>query len=197
MNADEQQAQGATSSQEATQNQPTNQEISEDVIREHPLYKQLLSESIERRKTIAELKNKLDSQPLETTLEVTQQTETSDPLARVMQELADLKQSLTQTTVQAKREAVIAKYQIPEDLHDFISASDPEGMEAQAEKLAQLARKAPKPTPQDKSDAGGNNTPTESDLHKRVLSRINGTSENSNPMHDPNLAVRFGGGVSS
>lgn len=185
--------QGVNETNEPTQE--TNQVISEDAVKNHPLYQQLLSESIERRQTIKQLKEQIDSKPV--SQESLQTSSDVDPLQMVMNELAQLKQSLQQTTLTAKREAIVAKYAIPEDAQDLLTATDAEQLEVQAQKLSNILRKSPKPAPQDVSDAGVNSDPSNnvSDLQKRVMARLKGTADNFNPMTDAKLAVNAGGGV--
>ena len=130
--ADEEQDAGASTSEIDWSKVP------EDVIKNHPLYKSVLTESIQRRQELAELKKQL-APP-------TDQPKTEDKpdkLSIFEQELAELRKVVAE---QAEREklhsrsalvnAAAAAHKIPADLHKYITGDTAEAIAASAAELA-------------------------------------------------------------
>lgn len=57
-----------------------------------------------------------------------------------LQKVLERAEQAEAAVVAAKRDAILARYQVPDEYQDLITASDPEGMEAQAQKLQGLTK---------------------------------------------------------
>lgn len=147
-------------------------QVSDDVIKNHPLYKQLLSESIERRKTIAEMKKTLDAlqQPKVDTPKVEQQS-----IDALLERIAQLEQKLTSDTYSSTRTAIIQKYNIDSELADrFLTGKTATELEEQAKTLANLLNR-----PVDPTSVGGSQQETMDNARARILQKVvNPNSQN-------------------
>lgn len=173
--------------------------IREQEVKNHPLYKELLSESIERRQTIKSLKEELET--LKTSIPDTPQPEASSD-APVVQSNSDvndlkaqveeLKQTLANQQLETARQKSLSDYGLPSGLAQFLTGNTVEEISAKAEELANHLKPN---TPRDVSDVGTPENPV-NDLQTRVLEKVLGKhkQEGSN-IYDPNFATRHGGGV--
>lgn len=202
MTIDEQMAQVA-SGQGATPVQPeqapatpdwSKTTIPDDVIRNHPAYKDILSESIGRRQEIAALKQELESakKPAATTPEAPVQPvapgdERIDKLMAAVEALTARQAQSDKARIDQYRAGLIAQYNIPPAQQALITAQDETGIKAQVDALAPLL------SPH-KSDMGLGNTgdaPATDSLVKEVKSILNGNAT-IDPF-DPKIHKAMGG----
>lgn len=123
-------------------------DVPEDVIKQHPLFQKVLSESIERRKALKDRDQKIsqllqDGEKPEATQTVTQpqQNDSDMPVwaQSLVGKLAAVEQFVQQnqqTTLEMAREAAMKANNLPEKAAEFLTGSTPEEINSQAAKLA-------------------------------------------------------------
>lgn len=171
--------------------------ITDETILNHPLYKNLLEESIQRRKTIKELKEKLNS--MDATQEKPQETVQTNPQALdgdavtvLRSELEQLKASLQQQQLLNVKQSLLQEHGLPNEALTLITGNSPDEIKSQVEAIAKIKGVV---APRDNSDIGSTESRYD-DVRTRVLDRVLGKHSNAgNSMYDPRFAARHGGGV--
>lgn len=135
-------AQGAAVSIDWTAIDPTT--IPEAVLKAHPLYEAVLRESIERRRTIAELKAKLPAEKQEAQAKP-ETPAANDPLAAlsakldgVLTVIETMQNQQLEALRAGQRLAAVKAANLPEGAAAFVQGETPEEMQESAKSLAAL-----------------------------------------------------------
>lgn len=177
---------------------PDYSSIPEEVIKSHPLYKQVLSESIERRKEIAELrKNTATTSP---TQEATAPKPT-DPMQEALARIASLEKQIETDRMNSLRERVAREAGIPLPFANRIVGTTYDEMLADAQIIAAALPKqeqgasAPPAVP---PTTPGNAASAERDktMLNKITQRMGTTFGVSSPF-DVGLQRQLGGGIIS
>lgn len=114
--------------------------IPEDVIKSSPLYKQVLSESIERRRENADLKQKI--QQTEVKLPEGDQPEWAKNLVNTVNEQNKILVALTAQTAKSERESIATKHGIPAEMVGLIAGENIADFEANAAVIGAALKKS-------------------------------------------------------
>ena len=152
-------------------------EIPEEVVREHPAYKNLLDESISRRKTIRELEAKLtpaeeETEEEEAEIEVGEEPDLEGNLAKLLQSfekqvstrIASLEQQLQEREAMTLKQQLQQKYNLTEDDMDLVHGADAAEMERRAKRVAELNNR-----PSGDGGEGGNSDTSPEELRVRRI----------------------------
>lgn len=165
-----------------------------DLIKQHPEYQKVLTETIDRRKQIAKMREQFDAaegvKPEVKPIEQVQQ-----PVAALDAEtLALLSDIRKERAVKAERDAVkplATKHNVPEEYWDMITGSTDAEKEAKAIKLGALALKSGTSTG-NAGASGGDDAASQ-----RIIARLKGDADPlkaTNPF-DPGIQRQKGGGT--
>lgn len=161
--------------------------ISEDAIRNHPLYQELLSESIQRRQTIAALKAEMR------VAQTPEPAPAEQPPSGELDELRNMVAALTQrieqdqqTRIDRARRDAIARFNVPEELQEFVVGDSEDVITSRAERL-----RGPQPH-QGTTPVGGGSQEPDEDLLNRVKARITGKDQPN--VFAPGIHRTLGGG---
>lgn len=205
----------ATSATPATQGNtgasaPDFSTIPEDVIKSHPLYKQVLTESIERRKEIAELKKgaTAPSAPSAPSA-LPASTAPTDPMQAALDRIAKLENALAESSANALRTKAASEAGLPANLASRIVGTSYEDMLADAQEIASVLPKAPatqatqatpaaSATPVLPSGTPGNAAGNQRDttMLSKITQRMGSNFGVSSPF-DPGVQRQVGGGAVS
>ena len=202
----------ATSATLATQGNtgasaPDFSNIPEDVIKSHPLYKQVLTESIERRKEIAELKKgaTAPSAPSAPSA-LPASTAPTDPMQAALDRIAKLENALAESSANALRTKAASEAGLPANLASRIVGTSYEDMLADAQEIASVLPKAPAtpavpatpattvPPSGTPGNAAGNQRDTT--MLSKITQRMGSNFGVSSPF-DPGVQRQVGGGAVS
>lgn len=199
----------ATSATPATQGNtgasaPDFSNIPEDVIKSHPLYKQVLTESIERRKEIAELKKGATAPSAPSALPAS--TAPTDPMQAALDRIAKLENALAESSANALRTKAASEAGLPANLASRIVGTSYEDMLADAKDIAAAFPKAPAtpavpatpattmPPSGTPGNAAGNQRDTT--MLSKITQRMGSNFGVSSPF-DPGVQRQVGGGAVS
>lgn len=197
--SEETQVTGSSEPQISNQEQVTpSVEITEDAVKQHPLYKQVLEESISRRLALKELKAQLEK--------VTSQDEPKRELpqkqgeevpswaAQLMERISGLETQIVQEKSASFKAQVAQKYGISsEDAELFLTASDPTQLENQAKKLAERLGTKKFQDPTSPGNGSGGENANMASLRQKLERLMKGEQDES--VFDVGYAQRTGGGV--
>lgn len=169
--------------------------IPEEVIKATPAFKELLSESIQRRQKIAELQAAaaaaapvVDETPAQVPVDATLAA-----IQQLTQTVTALQDRLAQTetvTREQRRANILSQHGIPDDLRSLVTGDDDETFTANA--LLVKARLMPN-TPADKVPAGTEvSVSAASDLALQARNRLKGTQGEG--IFSPGVQRQAGGG---
>jgi hypothetical protein len=180
-------------------------ELSEDAIRNHPLFqreenkrRQAEKEAIERRKKLQELRTQLEDRddPAEPQNELPVPADDDVPAwaRQLSQKLESLEQGIQQKEQRTQLETLQAHYELSEADMELIGGVVPDKRDALAQRLT-------KKTFADNSSTGNRGkdgepvNPMQAKLRARMKARAEGRSEPSENPFDVALQRRIGGGV--
>ena len=116
--------------------------VPDEVVREHPAYKQILSESIERRQAIAALKQELEQAKQPPATPVKPAETPNAPVDPRIDQLTQMVEALTTKWTQSEqarvaqfKQGLIQQNNIPEKLASLITAETVEGIQAQVDAI--------------------------------------------------------------
>lgn len=168
-------------------------QIPETVVKSHPEYQKVLSESVERRQTIKTMKEQLAKSETGTSTETTQQPATqpaSDLEKKFADEIANLRAEIRKTEVaQARAQAL---KDIPEEFQGFVTGDTVEAINASAANVKTALGKRPAPPPTTSTGLPGIAGNTDAEKANSIVASIFGEG-NANPF-DPGQQIRAGGG---
>ncbi len=184
--------QGAGDPQNGAQAQGVTPVITDDVIKNHPLYKAVLEESIGRRLEIDKLKKQIPvvSETL-TTPAITPTQVVPDEVQAQLKVLKEQLESLVQTSAQTERQKLVASalaaHKLDADDAAYISGNTVDEINASA---AKFAARANKPAAGSSPSSPAHNAET---ISNSIKDRIAG----KNRVHplDPGVQTNKGGGV--
>lgn len=168
-----------------------------DVLKKTDAYAEILSESIERRKKIKALQEQVE--PPQKPEAVEPSADVADPLVKAITErfasleekLNNQLQALESAKQKTAKEAVMAQYQIPEELGQFITGSTPEELAQAAQVLSKNLRIGPE------GNVGSGNASEDTDpitsMAKRIRDRLEGKAESN--IFSPGTHRQSGGGT--
>ncbi len=176
--------------------------IPDEVLKNQPAYKELLSESIERRQTIKELRSRIEE--LEAMFPVSENEEganntpsassENDPVARALAQIDVLNKKIEQLlekTASAERKAVLQAAmrdnKIPEEYGQLITGETPEQIQAQAQLLGRLFKV------QSTSPGNAGSEGAKSDFYRRAEVALKGDGELTD-IFAPGVHRQRGGG---
>jgi hypothetical protein len=168
--------------------------IPAEVIKQHPLYKSVLGESIERRQEIAELKKQVPTTPAQPP---TATAEAKDPVREALDRVAKLEQAMEQERVQNWRVQAAREAGIPEKFATRLVGTTLEEMLADAKSIAEALPKSqatsqtvpPSSVP---GNAAGNERDTT--MLNRITARM-GSTYGVMSAFDPGIQRQVGGGA--
>lgn len=172
---------------------PDYSNIPEDVIKSHPLYKQVLTESIERRKEIAELKK--GATPPEPP-----PSPATDPMQAALDRIAKLENQLAESATNTLRLQAAKQAGLPEKFANRIVGKTFEEMLADAQEIASAMPKVNEPPPTSPpnvpSGTPGNAAGAQRDLTmlNKITQRMGSNFGVSSPF-DPGVQRQAGGGA--
>ena len=122
--------------------------IPEDLIKNSPLYKSLMTETVQRRQTIKNLRSELsdNSEDGSTDTETQESSSNSESepdseVARLRQAVEKLTQRIASEDEQSLRENVAERYALPSELREFIKGDNETDMNESAKTLSELLKK--------------------------------------------------------
>jgi hypothetical protein len=163
--------------------------ITEDAIKNHPLYKQILSETIERRKEIKQLQEKLASASpaQETTVQTPAPTGRGEITAETVNELVNKR--LNEVRLKADQDNLLTQYKVPVEEQEIWRDSNIDNMT----KRLQAAFGRPQNGSAGNGSSGGDPF---ADLAVRIKAGVTGTGVNvGQTLYTPESMTRLGGGV--
>ena len=169
--------------------------IPADVIKQHPLYKSVLGESIERRQEIAELKKAVPPTPASPPSPAGESI--PDPVREALDRVAKLEQALAEERVQNWRLSAVKAAELPEKFASRLVGTTYEEILADAKSIAADLPKPPapgQPAPPPSAvpgNAAGNERDTT--MLNRITSRMGSTYGVASPF-DPGIQRQAGGG---
>lgn len=169
--------------------------IPADLVKQHPLYKSVLGESIERRQEIAELKKQVPTTPASPP---TPTGETKDdPVREALDRVAKLEQALAEERVQNWRLQAVKAAELPEKFASRLVGSTYDEILADAKSIAADIPKPPASgqTAPPPSAVPGNAAGNERDttMLNRITSRM-GTNFGVGSVFEPGIQRQAGGG---
>lgn len=170
-------------------------QIPADVIKKSPVYKEVLDESINRRKQIKDIKSKINAEddgetPPAKKEPVSTQTPTDD-LAKQLETLTKLVTGLVTKDVAANKEVVGTKFGLSKEQAGFITGNTVEEMEASAKQIATTFGIKP---PASGAGASNPGSGVDDGLVARLKAKVTGSDTMSNPF-DPGVQRMTGGGA--
>lgn len=180
------------------QNQQRPADNAEDLVRNHPLYKQLLEENIQRRLQFKELEAKLEGiKPQVKGDELKSEPKAGadgpmNDIETLRSELDNLKKTLESERLNNLRLSALKEQNLPNEMAKFLTATTAEEIAAQAKELASFRTPS---APKDNSDTGQSPQDAADSLRKRILDQIEGKPAKSESFYDPRFAATRGGGV--
>lgn len=172
--------------------------ISEEVIRNSPAYRALLSESIERRQMIAALKQELEALKPKETAQTPQTPASSEPVSALEKQIAALAEMVEGLTKRVENDAkarvdmtragLIQQHNIPSELQGFVNGATEDEVRAQVNALL------PYITPAKSNVGAGNVGAPVSD--EDLISQMRGILEGKPAFDpfDPGIQRKMGGG---
>ena len=128
-------------------------DIPVDLLKQSKAYKDLMSESVERRQTIKRMRDAMNEPEEETSAEPQEITLTS-----LQEQLTQLTTILVQRDTDTARNMIAAEFNIPENLQKYIQGDSAEAMKESAEELSKAFAQ---PT-------GNNSSPTNAGVQEPV-----------------------------
>lgn len=198
---------GATPQQQQQTQQPAKQaaidwssvnvdDIPADVLKQHPLYREVLAESITRRQTIAQLKAALgDNAPQSGAQPAQPAKQAEDDRLAALQEMVNQLTSRIEQDAKARvertRALAIETYGIPAELHDMVVGETEDEILARAKKLGTFI--VPQPH-KGSTPVGNTNSATNADdeLLSKVKARLTGADVQN--VFAPGVQRTMGGG---
>lgn len=163
--------------------------ITDDVVKGHPLYKSVLSETIERRQEIARLKAELEAakRTSQEVSDTTPATTGKDIKPDEIQKLIDARFAEVQT--KAAQEALFAQYKVPAEMQDLWRDNNIEAM------TKRLQAAYGKPQNGGAGNGTGNADP-HADLAQRIKERVTGQGPSAGAnLYTPESMAKLRGGV--
>lgn len=172
------------------------EEVPEDVVKQHPLFKKVLTESIQRKEKIADLRKQLEPDEAKPAPVPTAPVVGDDP---VMVRLMAMEAKLAKQEKDAARMTVALKYKLPVGLDEgeknvipFILGDTAEEMEESAKNIAALIKPEQPGSSTSPAHSGGFNSLDS--MKARIAEKIKGGTEATSPF-DAGVMRQQGGGV--
>jgi len=167
--------------------------LPEDVIKETPVAKKLLNETIERRKTIKQMKEALEDKPAEDATKPTAKTD--DAVPEWARQLMTKVESIETTTKQKDADKTVdeqmAIHKLPADVREFLTGT-PDEIKSKAAKLAKTYTQHDGTSP----GAGGTDGKDSSDIVNRARAIIQAKLDGSVPVTESGKSI-FGSRIQS
>lgn len=171
---------------------PTQPEITDDVIKNHPLYKQLLSESVARRQTIKQLEEQFKNVLTPTPAAETVSDNSAPPQKGLTEDAVEkrIADALAKRDLKASQDKLLDQFKVPNEVRELWRDNDVEAMQKRLTVAfgGPLGGGSP-------GNGSGNDDP-HADIRTRIRARISGQGENpGEKLYEPSKQRELGGGI--